>query len=44
MAHYFPEGQEPQYDKLRVAGVFKELESQDRTLEHPGHRQAHRRP
>ncbi|MDF0517454.1 polyribonucleotide nucleotidyltransferase [Bradyrhizobium yuanmingense] len=27
MAHYFPEGQEPQYDKLRVAGVFKELEA-----------------
>eukprot|EP01035_Chromulina_nebulosa_P005820 gene5820-7881_t len=27
MAHYFPEGQEPKYDKLRVAGVFKELES-----------------
>src|SRR5438128_3669033 len=31
MAHYFPEGQEskqePQYDKLRIAGVFKELES-----------------
>ncbi|MDB5502897.1 MAG: Polyribonucleotide nucleotidyltransferase, partial [Tardiphaga sp.] len=28
MAHYFPEGQEPKYDKLRIAGVFKELESQ----------------
>src|SRR3954447_16817037 len=27
MAHYFPEGQEAQYDKLRIAGVFKELES-----------------
>src|SRR5947209_11259789 len=27
MVHYFPEGQEPQYDKLRIAGVFKELES-----------------
>src|SRR6201747_880810 len=27
MAHYFPEGQEPAYDKLRIAGVFKELES-----------------
>ena len=27
MAHYFPEGAEPQYDKLRVAGVFKELEA-----------------
>src|SRR4029434_4371122 len=27
MAHYFPEGQEPKYDKLRVAGVFKELEA-----------------
>ncbi|MFL6838743.1 MAG: polyribonucleotide nucleotidyltransferase, partial [Bradyrhizobium sp.] len=27
MAHYFPEGQEPQYDKLRIAGVFKELEA-----------------
>jgi polyribonucleotide nucleotidyltransferase len=26
MAKYFPEGQEPVYDKLRVAGVFKELE------------------
>src|SRR5215211_7104066 len=27
MAHFFPEGQEPKYDKLRIAGVFKELES-----------------
>src|SRR5689334_3321873 len=27
IAHYSPEGQEPKYDKLRVAGVFKELES-----------------
>jgi polyribonucleotide nucleotidyltransferase len=27
MARYFPEGQEPKYDKLRVAGVFKELEA-----------------
>jgi len=27
MAHYFPEGQEPKYDKLRIAAVFKELES-----------------
>src|SRR5205085_1308822 len=27
MAHFFPEGQEPKYDKLRVAGVFKELEA-----------------
>src|SRR6266513_2594706 len=27
MAHYFPDGQEPKYDKLRVAGVFKELEA-----------------
>src|SRR6267143_171428 len=27
MAHYFPEGEEPKYDKLRIAGVFKELES-----------------
>jgi len=27
MAHYFPEGQEPKYDKLRIAGVFKELEA-----------------
>ena len=27
MAHYFPEGAEPKYDKLRVAGVFKELEA-----------------
>ncbi|MEA2934982.1 MAG: polyribonucleotide nucleotidyltransferase [Variibacter sp.] len=26
MEKYFPEGQEPAYDKLRVAGVFKELE------------------
>src|SRR5216684_1708057 len=30
-AHYFPEGeeskQEPKYDKLRIAGVFKELEA-----------------
>src|SRR6187399_3028167 len=27
MAHYFPEGAEPKYDKLRAAGVFKELEA-----------------
>src|SRR6266850_1903808 len=27
MAHYFPEGEEPKYDKLRIAGVFKELEA-----------------
>src|SRR6201990_357770 len=27
MAHYFPKAQEPQYDKLRIAGVFKELEA-----------------
>jgi polyribonucleotide nucleotidyltransferase len=27
MAHFFPEGQEPKYDKLRIAGVFKELEA-----------------
>jgi polyribonucleotide nucleotidyltransferase len=27
MAHFFPEGAEPEYDKLRVAGVFKELEA-----------------
>ncbi|MFL5324572.1 MAG: polyribonucleotide nucleotidyltransferase, partial [Microvirga sp.] len=27
MAHFFPEGQEPKYDKLRVSGVFKELEA-----------------
>jgi polyribonucleotide nucleotidyltransferase len=27
IAHYFPEGAEPQYDKLRVGGVFKELEA-----------------
>src|SRR6201999_1595112 len=27
MAHSFPEGQEPKYDKLRVADVFKELEA-----------------
>ena len=26
-AHYFPEGKEPAYDKLRVGGVFKELEA-----------------
>ena len=26
MAKFFPEGAEPKYDKLRVAGVFKELE------------------
>ena len=26
MAHFFPEGAEPKYDKLRVGGVFKELE------------------
>src|SRR5881409_1110497 len=27
MAHYFPEGQEPKYDKQRIASVFKELEA-----------------
>ena len=27
LAHFFPEGAEPAYDKLRVAGVFKELEA-----------------
>ena len=27
MAHFFPEGTEPRFDKLRVAGVFKELEA-----------------
>jgi polyribonucleotide nucleotidyltransferase len=27
MAHFFPEGAEPEYDKLRVGGVFKELEA-----------------
>jgi len=27
MAHFFPEGQEARYDKLRVADVFKELEA-----------------
>src|SRR6516164_3142022 len=27
MAHYFPEGEEPKYDKLRIAAVFKELEA-----------------
>ncbi len=27
LAHFFPEGQEPKYDKLRVAAVFKELEA-----------------
>ena len=27
IAHYFPEGQEPKYDKLRIAGVFKHLEA-----------------
>jgi len=27
MAHYFPEGGEPAYDKLRVGGVFKSLEA-----------------
>ncbi|MGY8633009.1 polyribonucleotide nucleotidyltransferase [Bradyrhizobium sp. 14AA] len=27
IAHYFPEGQEPKFDKLRVSGVFKELEA-----------------
>src|SRR5437763_1723717 len=26
-AHYFPEGKEPAYDKLRISGVFKELEA-----------------
>jgi polyribonucleotide nucleotidyltransferase len=27
IAHFFPEGTEPRFDKLRVAGVFKELEA-----------------
>src|SRR6187401_1943689 len=27
MTHFFPEGAEPKYDKLAVAGVFKELEA-----------------
>jgi polyribonucleotide nucleotidyltransferase len=27
MVHFFPEGAEPQYDKLRIGGVFKELEA-----------------
>src|SRR5438445_143973 len=27
MADYFPEGQEPKYDKLRIGAVFKELEA-----------------
>lgn len=27
IAHFFPEGAEPKYDKLRVSGVFKELEA-----------------
>ncbi len=27
IAHFFPEGAEPKYDKLRIAGVFKELEA-----------------
>src|SRR4029078_7872908 len=27
MVHFFPEGTEPKYDKLAVAGVFKELEA-----------------
>jgi polyribonucleotide nucleotidyltransferase len=27
MAHFFPEGAEPKYEKLRVADVFKELEA-----------------
>src|SRR5215467_5473100 len=27
MAHFFPEGAEPTYDKVAVAGVFKELEA-----------------
>ena len=26
-ANYFPEGKEPAYDKLRIGGVFKELEA-----------------
>ena len=27
IGHFFPEGAEPKYDKLRVGGVFKELEA-----------------
>src|SRR3569832_1551433 len=27
LAHYFPEGQEPKYDKLRIGAVFKEFEA-----------------
>src|SRR6187401_1405713 len=26
-AHFFPDGKEPKYDKLRIGGVFKELEA-----------------
>ena len=44
MAHYFPEGQEPKYDKLRIAARVQGAGSQDRSLEHSRYRQAHRRP
>ncbi|MEW6641045.1 MAG: polyribonucleotide nucleotidyltransferase [Pseudomonadota bacterium] len=27
LAHFFPEGAEPRFDKLRISGVFKELEA-----------------
>ena len=45
IGHFSPQGAESaKYPTLQVAGVFKELEAQDRTLEHPRHRHAHRRP
>jgi polyribonucleotide nucleotidyltransferase len=40
---FFQEGVEPRFEKLRVLDV-QGSRSQDRALEHSGHRQAHRRP
>ena len=44
MAHFFPEGAEPKHDKLAGRRRVQGTRSQDRALEHPRHRQAHRRP
>ena len=44
MAHFFPDGAEPAYDKLRVAGVFKELEAKIVRWNILDTGEAHRRP
>jgi len=44
LTHFVPEGVEnPPYDKQRIR-CFQGTRSQDRALEHPRHRKAHRRP